>query len=314
MTIDSIQDSTRYIVKKGKHRGAVLPGNRMEMSRAVFIETGAEIEGGVWAGTLEVTGSDVSISESVYCEKEITVKAGKTGNRKKPAIEFKSTVTTSDSIVVTSQGGRTRFRSDIYAGRVNLKNCVVYGNVFADSAIIEDCVILGGVFCRDLLRVRSSIISAFESNITHLGKQVGVLVPFGISREALSIDQPIRVLTFQSLFDDQIEFGSSYLDQDDVYSMNIVGESGDSRTVQCLSLAERIFDTSKLIEVLSSNANTIREIVLEENIVGVDSGEISATAASMESVMFDLKDAEPTDDLLTHSTKLQDLIARWQTN
>ena len=139
MQSDSIQDSTRYVISD-THHGSVLPGTRMEMWRDVYLLSGANVVGGVWCGSLTVSGGGVRVAESVYShgpvaiqgEAEGTASPDSSTDRVSAPVTFGSCITTPDSILVGDVPFKVRVFSDIFTKQLNLSNAFVYGNIFAD--------------------------------------------------------------------------------------------------------------------------------------------------------------------------------------
>lgn len=277
MQIDSIQDSTRYVVS-GIHHGAILPGKREEMTRNVFLLPGADVRGGVWANELQIKGGPVRVTESVYSHGPITISDDEDGS-KMGQVEFGSTVTTPDSLIAQGKRHHIRCYSDIYGGKLNLSNAIVLGNVFASQAVIQNSIILGGVFCQGKLNVRNSMISTFRSKSVELGEGVFLFFPFALAEEPILVPKPVKALTFfslqQKLGGKTKGQGAISMDQDDVFELYEKAPAGDDSQpterplptrMFCLSVTERILDVSEIGKHFQFNRRFLENMALYNHI------------------------------------------------
>jgi len=198
MQPDSIKDSTRYIVST-LHHGSILPGNRAEMWRSVFLESGANINGGIWGDNLTILGPDIFIDNSVFVRGYIQIKKNKKIIEKGKEVTFNSVVSTNDSIVIEDCDFRTRFTSDIYAKKINLNKAIVYGNLYCKSAQIKNSIVLGGIYCEGELRINNSIVFTFDADSVKIGKDVFLLSPYGISTKPIELEK--RAKNFKLVMD-----------------------------------------------------------------------------------------------------------------
>lgn len=279
MISDSIQDSTRYIVSN-VHHGSILPGNRMEMFRDVFLLTNAEIRGGIYSHNLLVEGSNITVDKSVFSAKSIIIKEVKpdiklTGNR------FNSTVVATDSILIENKVIKTKFKSDIYTNKLNISNTIVYGNIYSENAIIDNCIVLGGIFCSERLRISNSIYSTFRADSVNLGTNLYQLYPIALSRNQILMKNPIKAITFLNIYDSvskNTDSGIIVLDQDDIFEVDEHYPSGNgsknnndiNNKLYCLSIAERILNTEKIIEHFRFNKVFLESLALESHLRNVD--------------------------------------------
>lgn len=276
MPRDSIQDSTRYVVSD-LHHGSILPGKRSEMLRDVFLISGADIRGGVYAHELLVEGSNISVEKSVYTSKSIIFKDGKNKNNKSNN-HFGSTVVASDSILMENKDIKNRFKSDIYCTKLNISNSIVYGNIFVNSAIISNSIILGGIFCRDNLKISNSIYSTFRANTVELGSNLHQLFPVALSQTPIELKSRIKTITFLNIFnkmEDNTGSGVVELDEDDIFEVDenflakeeyYTSNESVKKKLYCLSIAERILNTEKIIEHFKQNKLFIESLALESHL------------------------------------------------
>jgi hypothetical protein len=267
MSSDSIQDSTRYLVNE-LHYGNIMPGNRIEMQRDIFLQSGAMIKGGVYANEMIINGSGISVDGAVYCKNNIKFDYTKVIDGED--VTFGSTVVCPGTILIPGTKIKTRFLSDLYSGMINLKNCIVYGNVYATSATIEDCIILGGVYCRKQLKMKNSIFFTFRALECELDDHVSILSPFGFA-EKIKLNSHVNVLIFNNLFDgkeDLSNSGSLKLDETDIYEIELEKkvESAEAKKIQVLSVAERLLDTTEIICHFKQNRNFIEFLSLNSHL------------------------------------------------
>jgi len=263
METDSVQDSTRYVVS-GLHHGSILPGKRAEMWRNAYLLPGADVRGGVWCDELAIHGPDIKIAESVYARGRVSITDEDPKHPKNGNVTFESCVTTPDALMTSSAKFKTRFLSDLYVGRLNISNAIIYGNVFAKSAIIRDSIILGGVFCQGRLEVEDSLIGTFKTRSAVIGKNVSLLMPFALSHEHITLQHPVNVLTFYSLYKHRADAPENErvieLGNDDVHRLYLPSSSAgtqsedqESSDLFCLSVAERILDSDAFVDVFEYN-------------------------------------------------------------
>jgi len=100
MNIDSIQDSTRVVLSELRH-GSIIPGNRAEMWRELFLLPGADLRGSAFGKSLYVEGPDVNVEASIYVRESIKVAESDKEGIQSGNVTFGSCVTTPDSIWLT---------------------------------------------------------------------------------------------------------------------------------------------------------------------------------------------------------------------
>jgi hypothetical protein len=135
MEKDTIQDSTRVVLAQLRH-GSILPGSRAEMWRDLYFLPGTDLRGGAFGNKLFVEGPNVHVESAVYLRGEINIRQSKDQKPADGIVSFNSCVTTPDSLIISDVSFRTRFRANVYTGMVNLKNAIVYGNLYAKKAVI----------------------------------------------------------------------------------------------------------------------------------------------------------------------------------
>jgi len=272
MNLDSIQDSTRYLVKE-LHYGNIMPGNRKEILRDIFLQSGAYVKGGIYGSELLVNGTGITIDGAIYCKNNIRFDF--TESKDKKNVSFNSTVVCSGTLLVPGNGSKVRFLSDVYSGKINLKNCIVYGNVYATSATIENTIVLGGVYCKNDLKLKNSFVFTFRAGHCHLSDHVSILSPFGFA-DQISMESTINIFTFSSLFnlDNKAKYnGNLKLDETDIYEIELEkneefeeSEEFERKKIQVLSVAERLLNTSEIIEHFKQNKKFIEFLSLNSHL------------------------------------------------
>lgn len=314
---DSIQDSTRYVVNN-LHRGSVLPGNRSELRRDVYLESGADVRGGIWSNSLFVHGNPVNVTDSVYCLASATVEA--TGDDDgKPRITFGSCVASNESLLIEEKSPKVKFESDIYTGQLNLTNAFVYGNVFARRAVIRDSVILGGVFCEQSLTLERSFVSTFNADRVEIGEGTGMFMTYATANDQIVLRAPMRVLTFYSLYQDvEGEIGDAVvLDEADIFSVNIDdAEDGSSasqmRRIQCISILERVLDSEPLDDHIVFNKNFIEYLSLFRNFTPDAKSRFGAVSLeNLEAALWDLLEEDVDESRQRAGRSIRDLHERF---
>jgi len=298
MDRDYIQDSTRYVVKS-LHRGSIIPGNRIEMSRNVYLEPGAEIIGGIWADQLHIINGEVEIHKSVFVRKSLFIGKCDPGT---PPITMNSCCVVGDDVVQNGQFPLLRFRSDLYSSRVNLKNAIIYGSIYADQIMLDHCIVLGGVYCKGRMEIRNSIVFTFRANVAVLNENVSLLSPFGLSDSMIQIKAPVNVLSLNDLFkgEEPSVKGVLTLDETDIYFYRTgvevknkavmtdllkedCSEIGSMENAMCvLSMAGRVIEANEIAKGFRANKNLIQFLTLHSHLS--DAEKKSLTSEDLESI------------------------------
>ncbi len=322
MNKDSVQDSTRYVVSE-VHHGSVLPGTRMEMGRDVFLLSGADVRGGVWCGTLTVTGPNINVTDSVYCRGAIAINNNDGSTNGNQDVKFGSCVTSPDSLIMGELPFKVRFLSDIYTGQLNLSNAFVYGNIFTRQAIIRNSIVLGGIFCKGRLKIESSFISTFETGNVEIGKNVSIFFPSAIARKPIELQYPVRVLTFYNLHQlmkGEKDMGSTVnLDDNDIFKISLPkgssgeqGETNDYEDAYCLSITERILDSESVAKHLTYNRQFLKYLALGSNLdPSVKSSIFDKPMAELEKVLWETLDTKNLKGTSNPSVSIEDLFKRF---
>ena len=267
---DSIQDSTRYVVSN-LHRGSILPGTRLEMARDVYLESGADVRGGVWCGSLSVLGPKVDVADAVYCNGSASIEPSDSGTMD-GTVTFGSCFSASESLSVEPSPIKIRFLSDIYTNQLNISNAFVYGNIYANRAVIRNSIVLGGVYCDSSLTMERSLVSTFHTGRAVIGKGSGLFLPYAVARESIDLQDPARMLTFYTLYRQSGEVGDTVLlDEDDILTITLDEDSNNvrsrnARQVYCLSVMERVLDSEPLGKHLLFNKRFMEQLALHRNL------------------------------------------------
>jgi len=318
MQIDSIEDSTRYVVST-LHHGSILPGRRMDMIRHVYLLSGADVRGGVWGGSITVSGAPIVVGDAVYCKGALRIEAADVQEAPDGEITFGSSVAAADSIVTESKHARLRFRSDIYTGQINITNAFVYGNIYAKRAIIRDSIILGGVFCGGPVRIERSMVSTLEAGDLYIGPETWLFMPLAVGRNSIQLDAPVRVVTFYSMLQDaagQRKGDVVLLDAGDVHTLKSQergqpsGKEGEAQAFKCLSLSDRILDTFEVKEHFDFNRRLIEKLALGRNLDPDSSSQVRHTERELEAGLLEFLHSSGTQASERASTSIKDLFER----
>lgn len=262
-------NSTRCVVS-GREPGGILPGLRSEMWRDVYLRPGADVEGGIFCNRLHVEGSPIRVGGAVYAREaiEITCRPGEGSGD--GLVEFKSAVSTPDSIVVDEKcKTRVRFFADVMAGRVNLRNCWVRGNIAARNATIEESVVLGSILCDSHLSARNAILGSFRVRSADLKPEVALLYPFASATERPAMSSRVRSLSVASLQDlfggSEAVSGIVDLQDDDLAQVAASSDDGPMR-IWLLTLAPRILDLERAKDRLTENHSLLRALSLGDHL------------------------------------------------
>jgi hypothetical protein len=276
-----------------------MPGNRAEMLRDVFLISNANIKGGVFAHELLIEGENIKVEKAIYAEKSIIFKESNKNKKGSITNEFGSTVVASDSILMNSEYSKSRFKSDLYCNKLNIVNAIVYGNIFANNAIIRNSIVLGGIYCKNSLEISNSVYSTFRANSVNLGENLFQLLPIALSETPITLEHKIKVITFlniyRSLKNTELS-GVIELDEDDIFhvdenflSQDGKQEKGAVKPLYCLSVAERILDTEKIIEHFEFNKKFVETIALNSHIKkNSKSKELNKPIEDLEKYLWDI--------------------------
>lgn len=316
MATDSIQDSTRYVVSE-VHRGSVLPGERREMGRDVFLLPGADVRGGVWSNELAISGPNVRVASSVYAQGSITVDQENemTEALSKSAVTFGGSVTSKESFLVDTQDIRIRILSDVYTKRVNINRAFIFGNVYADGAVIRNSVVLGGIFCKGSLDLANSFVHTFQAHRATLGKGVSIFAPFALADERITVNAPVLSMTFADVFQGNSDTVGSpgsvvHLDEDDVFEVQgatgSTSGNGSPATQTVLSMTERILDSTLVQNRLQTNKKLLRRLSLSRHVEGEDH-----IVKDLEEKLWSIVGNPPSEDVSSRpSRSLEHLLNR----
>ncbi len=312
MKLDSIKDSTRCIVGE-LHQGSVLPGNRSEMWRSVFLENGADIKGGVFGDNLTVHGPGVSVLESSYLRGEIRIINDT--SQPKGEVVFNSVVISQDSLYIEESEHVTRFCSDIYVNTVRLTNAIVYGNIYATNAFISNSIVLGGIYCRKILQIENSLVYTFDVNELIIKENVCLLSPFGIATQPFEIPFPVKALTFHNMIDDSRQAkgtGAISLDEQDVFELrSTMGTEGPLINKYLLSIVERVLNSTEIIEAFRKNKMVIEYLSLGSHLDREYSSQFAEfTRDTVEKSLWAVLRGEGHARKKTSRTPLKEIIER----
>lgn len=321
MPEDSIQDSTRYVVSD-VHHGSVLPGERREMERDVYLLPGADVRGGVWSNELSVSGPDVRVEDSVYSQGSVTIRPDqdRSAADTEAEVTFGGGLTTPDALLVEDTDFKTRFLSDLYVERLNLTNAFVFGNVYARGGVIRNSVVLGSIFCKGALELTNSFVHTFQAHRAEIGENVSMFAPFALGRNEIELDAPVRALTFADLFQEDEDLSANsgevvHLDADDVFEVRGAtpdAPSGDGAptTQKVLSMTERILDSSLVQERLQRNKALLRRLSLSRHVEA--EGQDTENLQQLEEKLWTAVSASVSENKNERSTRpLDQLLSRF---
>jgi hypothetical protein len=317
MSGDSIQDSTRYVVSD-VHHGSVLPGERREMERDVYLLPGADVRGGVWSNELSVSGPDVRVADSVYSQGSVTVQPDQDSTAVDAEVTFGGGLTTPDALLVEAADFKTRFLSDLYVERLNLTNTFVFGNVYAKGAVIRNSVVLGSIFCKGALELANSFVHTFQAHRAEIGENVSMFAPFALGRNEIALDAPVRALTFADIFQEDGDLSEDsgevvHLDEEDIFEIqgatpDATAGDGAPATQWVLSMTERILDSSLVQEKLQHNKELLRRLSLSRHVE--TEGQDTKKIQQLEEKLWTAVSTSVSEDKSERSTRSLDRLLR----
>ena len=228
-------EKTRAVVETSEtYQGSITPTERAEIGRPVTI------------------GANATVTEGVYGE-TVTVDRGATIDgpiMAKEAIELTEATATSEVGTpgrVVCEG--STIEGTVTGARVTLSDCTVYGNVVGGEVRLEDCSVIGTVTSEGSLRLSGTTCYTFSAHADADIEDVTVVLPQVIVDGALSLSEPIPVLSVR-LDDGEQTFaeltgGDRYEDDEHTY----------------LTLAPRVLDIEGIREEIETLESFLRSAV-----------------------------------------------------
>jgi len=174
-------NDNRVLLKDNLVKSPILPRLSKELERDVVVQGNCEVEGAIFARTLEVQNGPLRVKGSVYAQVELHVNSDAAGS-----VQFEKAVGSSNAIVSLAPGCRVHFLADVSARQVKLNNAYVAANIFADEIVLENCVVIGGAFATRSLELSNCIVGTFNSPVVRSSKIVYLLFPSAFSVEKMS--------------------------------------------------------------------------------------------------------------------------------
>jgi hypothetical protein len=287
------------------------------MKRDVFLLPAADVHGGVWSNELSVTGPNVQVAGSVYAQGSITIEEDETDELPAASpVTFGGSLTSPESLLMDTREVKTRVLSDVYTKRANINRAFIFGNVYADGAVIRNSVVLGGIFCKGALDLSNSFVHTFQAHRATIGEGVSIFAPFATADDGITLNAPVRSMTFADVFDDglleaEIHGDVVHLDEDDLFEVDTAAGSaeGDGAPVcqTVLSMTERILDSSLVQDRLQTNKELLRRLSLSRHIRGQD----QVVRDLEENLWAVIDDPKSEDKSSRRSRSLKDLLDRF---
>jgi hypothetical protein len=324
MNTDAMQDSAKVVIS-GLQPDGILPGGKEEMWRDLHLLPGAHLKGAAWGNSLTIEGAPVEADSAVYTRGAIKIKASLKEGADTGIVNFSSSVTSPDSVVIEDVPFRVRFMSCVYTGVANLNNCIVYGNLYARRCTLQNSIVLGGVYCQGHLQIENSLVSTFRAKRVTIGPGVTLLFPAAMAEESIQMDHPVRALPFFDLSGTSQENSSTrggmvLMDQRDVYfAGEDLAADGSSRSWHVLSIYERILDASRSLELLRRNQRFLECLALGRHLDPlIRDAFLGRVKHQLEERLWDLLKGEPLPEIddstaiaeLVHRTEIQGSIFR----
>ncbi len=268
MNLDSVQDSTRYVVSE-EHPGAILPGKYEEMQRDVFLRPGAQVRGGVFGRHVSATGRPIEVDASVYAAGSVSIGEPPDARDASGGVTFGGTIC-ADSVVFEEHCDyQVRFLADIFADRINVHDSLIRGNVYARDAVLRNCVVLGGVFCSGTLTLENVIIGTFRARDVRLSRELMMFYPFAMAEEPIKLSFPVKALSFMNLREvlggaEYTGDGVVFLDESDVVPVSEQVD-GETRQYSMISLGARILDLEEAKKHFTQNKDILEYVSLGDH-------------------------------------------------
>jgi len=180
--LDEIRfNDNRILLKDNLVKSPILPKISRDLERDVVVQGDCEVQGAVFARSLEVQQGPLRVKGCVYTQLELHVNTDAKGT-----VVFEKAVGSSNAIVSLAPGCRVHFLADVSAKQVKLRNAYVAANIFADEIVLDNCVVIGGVFATRSLELSDSVVGTFNSPVVRVSKTVFLLFPSAFSVEKIS--------------------------------------------------------------------------------------------------------------------------------
>ncbi|MBN1999952.1 zinc ribbon domain-containing protein [candidate division KSB1 bacterium] len=259
-----IQNDQMFMLANEIYSNAIIPSKKSEMWRKINLEDKVQVQGGIFGKSLSIVAGNVIVRGAIYCQEDFTVSGKKDGK-----IWIKSVARFGQSILA-QDNVRIRFSADISSPLINLTNSIIYGNVYADEVILKNSVVLGGVFARDKLTMDNAIVGTFCTKSFIQQNNIGLILPFALSREKLNLGAKVYSI-FSLSFKDGKTTGVYELFEDDIFDMT-PSEESSAFPQYILTPSLRIFDFSTIQEIIQENVRKVAYIssLDHENLAVID--------------------------------------------
>jgi len=240
-----IQNDQMFMLEDEVYSNSIIPSFKNEMWRKIELHGKVEVKGGVFGKSLNISAENIYIKGAVYCKENLHINTNKKGK-----LWFGSVVNAEHSILA-EPGGRIRFSADLRSKKIKLNNSIVYGNVYCDELIAVNSIILGQVFAKKKLSVANSIMGSFHTGSFLLKRNMGLLLPYSISRTAPQIEGKMyNILTAEN--------------SDHIYEMGVQdifkypdSEYDSSQDIYILTPSMRIFDLTPFYKAIENNLKQV---------------------------------------------------------
>ncbi len=254
-----IQNETVFMLEDEVYQGSVFPNNIKELKRDIKLFNNVDLQGSIFGNSIEFHSTDIYVRDSVFAMKGINLTGEKTDGR----VWINSPVAAKESILADGvKNNRVRFTNNVSSDKINLKNSVVYGNVYGKDIILENSIVLGGVYCKNKLELNNSIIGTFDTKYLI---QNGV---FGLINNFASIsNKPELNFDFYSIglisFNGQSQDTIFKISKDEVFPFF---ENDENTKRYIISPTLRVFDIAKFEQILfENNQKLVYLTILDKN-------------------------------------------------
>ncbi len=175
MKRSKIQNESVFTLESEVYEASVIPQRANELQRVVKIFSDVDLKGGIFAHQIEMTANDIFVRKAVYASDSISI-----GPENKSGEVWLNSIVSAKNSILGNPGpdGKIRFSNSVQADKINLKNAIVYGNLFGKEIILENSIVLGGVYCDHQFEASNSIVGTLHANFFKQTANMGLISNF----------------------------------------------------------------------------------------------------------------------------------------
>lgn len=228
---------SRAVIDDGEiYKGDVIPDEKAEIDREVYLHDKSTVKGSVYGEEVEI--KDSTVEEALMAKSTVELEKATIG----------SDVGTQSNLIAEN----SKIEGTLTCKKANIQESVVLGNIIADEVIIENTVVLGTVIGKNRLEIKDSTVSTFKCREKAVMNGAKLLIPQAVVHGKIEFEDPIQVTSIKT------EDGYPELNEGDIYK-----KEGKNY----LTLAPRIINLDEVLSQLKEIRKFIRGKVISDRLV-----------------------------------------------